>query len=109
MTERMMGIKVTDDPSATMKTIHTKSPQYDRMHEFLPGQFGAMDARTELMSLHYIGHDDEFAVARVKYKTVDSSTEGFAANILDTITLFHQEGGVWKYWSNHVLGVELAN
>jgi hypothetical protein len=29
-------------------------------------------------------------------------------NVLDTITDFHQEGGVWKYWSDHLLGVELV-
>ena len=67
-----------------------------------------LDARTELVGFHYIGHDDEFAVARVKLQTVDQSGEPFSANVIDTITIFHQEDGVWKYWSDHILGVELV-
>jgi hypothetical protein len=97
-----------EDASATMQSIHTKSPDYTSMQHALPNQFGALDARTELVSFRYIGHDDEFAVARVKLKTVDQSVEPFATNVLDTITIFHQEDGTWKYWSNEVLGVELV-
>jgi hypothetical protein len=67
-----------------------------------------LDAQTELVGFQYIGHDDEFAVARVKLKTVEQSGEPFSANVLDTITVFHQEDGVWKYWSDHLLGVELV-
>jgi hypothetical protein len=93
---------------ATMQSVHTKSPDYTGMKDALPNQFESLDARTELVSFHYIGHDDEFAVARVKLKTVDQSGEPFVSNILDTITVFHQEDGSWKYWSNHVLGVELV-
>ena len=58
-------------------------------------------------SFRYIGHDDEFAVARVMLKTVGRSGPPLAANVLDTMTVFHQEDGEWKYWSNHILGVDL--
>jgi len=97
-----------EDMSGTMQSIHTKSPDYTNMKQALPNQFSTQDARTELVSFHYIGHDDEFAVARVAYKTVDQSEEPFVTNVLDTITVFHQEDGTWKYWSNHVLGVEMV-
>jgi hypothetical protein len=97
-----------EDVQATLRTIDTKSPEYTSMQQALPDEFAALDARTELVDFRYIGHDDEFAVARVKYKTVDSSAEHFTANTLDTITLFHQEDGTWKYWSNYVLGVEVV-
>jgi ketosteroid isomerase-like protein len=97
-----------EDVSATMKYMHTKSPEYGSTQEVLPDQFEALDARTQLVDLHYMGHDDEFAVARVKLKTVDESGAPFAANVLDTIAVFHLEDGVWKYWSDHILGVEFA-
>jgi ketosteroid isomerase-like protein len=97
-----------EDVPATLRYIHTKSPGYARMQQALPDQFSALDPRTELASLQYIGHDDEFAVARVKLKTVDRSGEPFAANVMDTIAIFHQEDGQWKYWSHHVLGVEIV-
>jgi hypothetical protein len=74
----------------------------------LPNQFNGLDARTDLASFRYIGHDDEFAVARVQLKTVAQLGDAFANNVLDTITMFHQENGVWKYWSHHVLGVRLV-
>ncbi len=95
-----------EDMSATLRSIHTKSPDYPGMRQVLMNQFGTLDARTELVGFRYIGHDDEFAVARVKLRTVDESDEPFMANVLDTITIFHQENGTWKYWSNHVLGVK---
>jgi hypothetical protein len=97
-----------EDVAATLQTIDTKSPEYTSMQQALPEEFAALDARSELVAFHYIGHDDEFAVARVKYKTVDPSDKNFTANILDTITLFHQEDGVWKYWGDYDLGVEIV-
>jgi hypothetical protein len=96
-----------EDAAGAMNFIHTKSPEYSATQGALPGQFEVLDARTELVGFHYIGHDNEFAVARVKLKTVDQSEEPFSANVIDTITVFHQEDGVWKYWSDHILGVEL--
>jgi hypothetical protein len=96
-----------EDVAGTMNFIHTKSPEYSSTQAALPGEFEVLDARAELVGFHYIGHDDEFAVVRVKLKTVDQSEGPFAANIRDTITVFHQEDGVWKYWSDHILGVEL--
>lgn len=96
------------DASATMQSIHTKSPEYSSMQQVMQSLFNDMDAQTELVSFRYIGHDDEFAVARVKMKTVDESGNPFTANILDTITIFHMEDGIWKYWSDYVLGVEIV-
>ena len=97
-----------EDVSATMQYIHTKSPEYGSTQEVLSGQFQVLDARTELVDLRYMGHDDEFAVARVKFKTVNQSGEPFEANVLDTIAVFHLEDGVWKYWSDHILGAEFV-
>ena len=98
-----------EDASATMRYIHTKSPEYDSTQGALKDQFAAMDARTELVDLRYMGHDDEFAVARVKLKTVNESDAPFEANIVDTIAVFHLEDGVWKYWSDYILGAEFVH
>ena len=97
-----------EDVPAALNSIHTKSPEYSPTEAALQGQFEALDARADLVDFRYIGHDDEFAVARVKIRTVERSDESFSANVLDTITVFHQEDGVWKFWSDHVLGVELV-
>ena len=94
------------DTSETLASIHTKSPVYATMREALPSQFGALDARTAVEDFSYIGHDDEFAIARVQYRTEDKSTQPFMDNVMDTITVFHQEDGTWKYWNEHVLGVQ---
>ncbi|MCF7984845.1 MAG: hypothetical protein K9L70_10615 [Thiohalocapsa sp.] len=98
----------SEDPSRTLASVHTKSPAYATMQEALPAQFSALDARTELEGFTYIGHDNEFAVARVQYRTVGETTEPFMDNILDTMTFFYQEDGAWKYWDNYVLGARLS-
>lgn len=97
------------DVADTMQSIHTKSPDYAAMQQALPKQFGSLDTRTELAGFQYIGHDDEFAVARVKLKTVGLSDKPFTGNVIDTIAVFYPENGEWKYWSNLVLGVDLEN
>ena len=97
-----------EDVSGTMRYIHTKSPEYGSTQDVLSSQFEALDARTKLIELHYMGHDDEFAVARVKLKTVNESDAAFEANVLDTIVLFHMEDGAWKYWSTQILGAEFV-
>ncbi len=97
-----------EDASGTMRHIHTKSPEYGSTREVLSSQFDALDARTKLIDLHFMGHDDEFAVARVKLKTVNESDAAFEANVLDTIVLFHLEDGVWKYWSDYIIGAEFV-
>ena len=57
-----------EDAAATLSYAHTKSPTYDPAREALAAQFGELDAKAEQVSFQYIGHDDEFAVARVKVK-----------------------------------------
>lgn len=94
----------SEDAARTLASVHTKSPAYGTMRDALPRQFGSLDTRTELDGFTYIGHDDEFAVARVQYRTVGGSAKPFMNNFLDTITVFHQEDGVWKYWDNYVVG-----
>jgi len=94
----------SEDASRTLASVHTKSPAYAAMQDAVPKQFGAMDTRAELERFTYIGHDDEFALARVQYRSVGGTADPFMSNILDTITIFHQENGTWKYWDNYVLG-----
>ncbi len=95
-----------EDQAGTMATIHTMSPHYDNMRSMLAKQFPNQDLQVTLVEFRYIGHDDEFAYARMKTKAV-ASHGGFAPNIVDAVVLFHHENGEWKYWSDHIIGVEL--
>lgn len=97
----------SEDVARTLASVDSKSPAYAAMEDALPRQFGALHARAELERFTYIGHDDEFAVARVQYRTRGAPGEPFLNNVLDTITIFHQENGTWKYWDNDVLGARL--
>lgn len=97
-----------EDAAAALKLIHTQSPEYAKTKKAIAEQFRDQEATTELVAFRYIGHDDEFAVARVKMRTVAPGDAAFADNVVDSITLFHQEAGVWKYWSDYVLGVEIV-
>lgn len=97
-----------EDVAGTMSFIDSKSPDYDTTKAALAAQFGDLDAKAELVSFTYIGHDDEFAVARVKAKTVGKAGSGFSDNTVDSIVIFHQENGAWKLWGEEILGVQIA-
>ena len=94
------------DVAATMAYADTKSPTYDAARETLTEYFKGQDLKAEQVSFQYVGHDDEFAYARVKVK-VTSPADGFQNNVVDTVTLFHQEGGSWKVWDAYLVGGQL--
>jgi hypothetical protein len=96
-----------EDLAASMALIDTKSPDYETTKAALLSQFKDLDVTTELVSFTYIGHDDEFAVARIKAKTVGKPSSTFANNTVDAIVLFHQENGAWKLWGEDILGVQI--
>ena len=93
-----------EDVAATMSYAHTKSPDYGTTQDDLRSQFASLDARAEQLSFQYVGHDDEFAVARVKVKVTAPGNAEFQDNVVDTLAIFHQEGGRWKLWDVYVLG-----
>ena len=97
-----------EDVEGTLAYVHTKSPEYDRMKTELTEQFRSRDLAVQLVDFRYIGHDDEFAVARVHIKTAHVDEQPFTDNVIDTITVFHQENGKWKFWSDQLLGVEMV-
>ncbi len=97
-----------EDEDGTLRTIHSNSPQFDTTRELLAQQFPNQDVTVTLVEFRYIGHDDEFAYARVKKKVVAESDD-FADNVVDALFLFHHENGTWKLWSSHIIGVELID
>lgn len=95
------------DINALMAAIDSRSPDYEATKTAAEAQFKELNVTTELKDFKFIGHDDEFAVARVKTKTTGQPGSGFADNITDAIVLFHQENGTWKIWSEEIVAVEL--
>jgi hypothetical protein len=96
-----------EDLDGAMKLVDTRSPDYQSTKDALTEQFKNLDVKAELVSFEYIGHDDEFAVGRVKTKTTGQPGSGFVDNTVDAIYIFHQESGTWKLWSEKVLGVSM--
>jgi len=95
-----------DDVDATMSFIDTASPDYDPTKTEIAQQFKDLETNTELVDFKYIGHDDEFAVARVKTKVIAKGGSAFVNNVVDSIMIFHQQNGSWKLWSEKILGVQ---
>jgi hypothetical protein len=95
-----------EDAAGVLRSMHTRSPEYDPTRGALPEQFQELDAKAKLVDFRYMGHDDEFAAARVKIKVEGPPGSVFVNNTIDNIVLFHQEGGIWKLWSDEVLGVD---
>lgn len=108
VTEENLRAYDAEDAGGVLRTMHTRSPEYDPTKAALPKQFEATDLAVKLIDFKYMGHDDEFAVARVRTQLVGSPGSGFQDNVTDSVLLFHKEGGVWKLWSDDVLGVELT-
>ena len=94
------------DVTATLGYAYTKSPAYDEAKTALPSLFSEADTKAEQVGFHYIGHDDELAVARVKVKVTAADAPGFQNNIVDAIMIFHVEDGAWKVWDSYLLGGE---
>jgi hypothetical protein len=97
-----------EDAAATMGYAYSKSPAYDPAKTALAELFSGGDARAEQVSFHYVGHDDEFAVARVKVKVTAPGAPDFQGNVVDALMIFHVEGGSWKVWDSYLLGSELV-
>lgn len=95
-----------ENPDAVMSTIHTRSPEYDSTKAALPQQFSEEYLNVQLVDFRYMGHDDEFAIARVKTKITGPPGGAFQDNVIDSVMLFHREGALWKLWSDQVLGVD---
>jgi len=95
-----------EDVAAFMLFVHTKSPEYKATRERLTTLFAEYDVTSQVTDFRLIGHDDEFAVVRLKLKTT-STAPGFADNVVDQLVLFHQEGGAWKYWGDYEIGVDM--
>jgi hypothetical protein len=94
------------DLTASMRTIDTLSPDYEATKAALEEQFKDLDVTASLVKFTYIGHDDEFAVARASIKTSGKpGNTDFVDNTVDAILLFHMEGGAWKLWDETVLGI----
>jgi len=91
------------DVDATMSFVDTRSPDYSSTKDEIVDDFKGYDLTAELVGFTLIGHDDEFAVARVKTKTTGKPNSGFVNNTMDTIAIFHQENGAWKLWSQQVI------
>lgn len=96
-----------EDPEATLRAVHKSSPGYEATKAALAEQFQQFDVKATLVDFSYIGHDNEFVVARMKTRFEAPSGSGFNNSVVDSIVLFHQDGGVWKLWDDDVLGVEL--
>ena len=104
VTQEQLAAFNRGDATAMMSYAHTKSPSYAEAQQTLTAYFKDQDMKAEQVSFHYIGHDDEFALARVKVKVTSPGTEGFENNVADTITIFHQENGSWKVWDGYLVG-----
>jgi hypothetical protein len=97
------------DTDAFLRTLHPQSPGFEATKAILSDQFREGDIKVTLVDYRYIGHDDEFAVARVKMKTVaPPGSTGFQSNVTDSVVLFHRDefARAWKLWSEDVLGVK---
>lgn len=97
------------DVAAAMSFVDTRSPDYDSTKDAITAQFEGPEVAVQVADFQYIGHDDEFAVARVKLKSTGKPGSGFVDNTVDSIMIFHFQNGAWKIWTEKVLGVDAGS
>lgn len=97
------------DLTAAMSFVDTASPDYDSTKAAITEQFEGPEVSVQVADFKYIGHDDEFAVARVKLKSTGKPDSGFVDNTVDSIMIFHFQDGAWKIWTEKVLGVDAGS
>jgi len=103
-----LGAFNNKDVDASMRTVDSRSPDYAPTKQALEDQFKDLDVKSEIVSFDYMGHDNEFAVARTKVKTTGKPGGDFMTNTVDSVMLFHQENGAWKLWSEDIVAVDLT-
>ena len=95
-----------EDIEKVMMTVHSKSPGFEATKQFSSQVFPVYDIKYELMNFKYISTEDEYALGRVKQKTIKVAGPEFKDNIIDSIVIFKQEAGSWKLWSQATLTLE---
>jgi len=98
-----------EDLARIMETVHPQSPGYNATRDFSAKIFPDYDIKYELLDLHFIAMDGDFALARTKQKTIKVSGPQFRDNILDAIVVFKQNGKKWKFWSQATLSIQYLN
>src|SRR5215468_5568498 len=78
--ERQVAAFNAKDVAAAMATLHTRSPEYATTEGGLVEQFKDENLTAALSSFQYVGHDDEFAVARVKVRVAAPTGAHFVDN-----------------------------
>lgn len=96
------------DAATAMSFVDTRSPDYESTKEAVTEQLQGPEVDVKLAGFDYVGHDDEFAYARVKLKSTGKPDSGFVDNTVDSVMIFHYQDGAWKLWTQKVLGVDIA-
>ena len=60
-----------------MRTIDTKSPDYEKTKRAITAQFADQPPTAKLKDFSYIGHDDEFALPRHTSRATPASCDGW--------------------------------
>lgn len=110
----MQGLQATqnEDIGTVLQTIHSQSPAYNKITEYLPRIFAEYDIKYDLVSYTYLGADHEYAVARITQtaEKVNQNPEAprFQNNRVDIIQVFRKENEAWKFWNQVILEYTLS-
>ncbi len=98
-----------EDLDRVLATVHTKSFGYQSTKQATIEIFSAYDLHYELLESRLLSLDGEYAVVRARQKTTKRNGPEFRDNILDTVMVFKQEDGRWKFWTQAILDVQFLN
>jgi hypothetical protein len=101
--KRHVQTQQDEDLKAFMETIHTQSPVNLATKTQMPPLFEAFDFKLEILSLKFVGKDDDYAFVRTKIRTTKTSGAAFKNTDMDQLLIFRLEDQKWKLWNQSVL------
>ena len=94
-----------EDIEAVLDTMHTQALAYSNTERAMISVFETYDLKYQMQLFRYIGQDDQYAIARLKFSSEKIAGPDFNDNILDTYHVFRKEDGKWKIWSMATLEI----
>ncbi len=98
-----------EDLARVLATVHTQALGYLATKQATLEMFSEFDLHYELLEFRFLSLDGEYAMVRAKQKTMKVNGPAFRDSIVETVIIFKQEEGRWKFWTQAILDVQILN
>ncbi len=90
-----------------LRFVHGESPLFDATRRLLSQLYLNYTFAIELLGVHVVGADADYAYLRVVQKTEKVEGPEFKDNVTRSLIVLAQEKDAWKIWAQTILSVAL--